>query len=125
MKESEIESRVCRHADAINQQYAENTVMRYMPSGKPAPPYWYSKFTGQAGVPDRLFSHFDAGIFFIEFKTPQGRLSEIQILTHRHLRAHRLAVFIIDNVDSGKALLDHIHQHGTLPRDNGNWNHGF
>lgn len=125
MKESEIERRVCRHAENINIDYQDNFSIRYEKAAKPTLPYWFCKFTGMAGVPDRLFSHFDAGVFFIEFKQPKGRLSEVQKVVHRHLRGHRQKVYIIDNAPSGIALLDHIHQFGTLPSDDGDWNHGF
>ena len=88
MKESSIESTVCKHAQKLG-------LLQY-------------KFTspGRAGVPDRLLIAPDGTVFMIEFKTPTGRLSPLQINEHRRLSEHNVAVYVVDNVAEGKRIVD-------------------
>ena len=88
MKESRIESTVCKHAQKLG-------LLQY-------------KFTspGRAGVPDRLLIAPDGTVFMIEFKTPTGRLSALQINEHRRLNEHNVAVYVVDNVAEGKRIID-------------------
>ena len=66
------------------------------------------KFTspGRAGVPDRLLIAPDGTVFMIEFKTPTGRLSALQINEHRRLSEHNITVYVVDNVAEGKRIVD-------------------
>ena len=88
MKESRIESTVCKHAQKLG-------LLQY-------------KFTspGRAGVPDRLLIAQDGTVFMIEFKTPTGRLSPLQINEHRRLSEHNITVYVVDNVAEGKRIVD-------------------
>ena len=88
MKEAQIESTVCKHAQKLG-------LLQY-------------KFTspGRAGVPDRLLIAQDGTVFMIEFKTPTGRLSALQINEHRRLNEHNITVYVVDNVAEGKLIVD-------------------
>ena len=88
MKEAQIERKICKHAQKLG-------LLQY-------------KFTspGRAGVPDRLLIAQDGTVFMIEFKTPTGRLSALQINEHRRLNEHNIAVHVVDNVAEGKRIVD-------------------
>ena len=88
MTEAQIERKICEHAKLRG-------CIAY-------------KFTspGRAGVPDRLLIAPDGTVFMIEFKTPTGRLSALQINEHRRLNEHNVAVYVVDNVAEGKRIVD-------------------
>ena len=88
MKEAQIERKICDHAQKLG-------LLQY-------------KFTspGRAGVPDRLLIAPDGTVFMIEFKTPTGRLSALQINEHRRLSEHNITVHVVDNVAEGKRIID-------------------
>ena len=60
---------------------------------------------GFRGWPDRIF-HKDGRTFYIEFKRKGGRLSPGQGMVIRDLRAAKIAVYVIDNVEDGKKVID-------------------
>lgn len=66
------------------------------------------KFTspGRRGVPDRLMITDNGHFFFIEFKTPTGKLSPLQMNEHRILRQHGVDVITVCSVDQGKDVID-------------------
>jgi hypothetical protein len=66
------------------------------------------KFTSiaRAGVPDRLFILPDGTMFFIEFKHKGKKPTPAQGREHTRLRGHKVLVFVIDNVEDGKTLID-------------------
>ncbi len=66
------------------------------------------KFTSpaRAAVPDRMFVRPDGVIFFIEFKRGGQKPTEAQEREHHRLLGHKVNVFIVDNVDSGKMVID-------------------
>lgn len=86
--EKQIEAKVCEYAKTKN-------VLVY-------------KFTSpaRAAVPDRMFVRPDGVIFFIEFKRGGQKPTEAQEREHHRLRQHKVSVFVIDNVDDGKAMVD-------------------
>ncbi len=88
MLEKDIEKKVCDYAKSKG-------VMAY-------------KFTSpaRAAVPDRLFIGPDGVIFFIEFKRGGQKPTEAQEREHNRLRGHKVNVFVVDNVDSGKMVID-------------------
>lgn len=88
MRESHIERAVCLYAKSVGML-----------------PY---KFTSpaRAGVPDRIFLTPDGGIFFIEFKTPDGKLSPLQKNEHRIIQKHGHEVYVVSSVLEGKQLID-------------------
>lgn len=66
------------------------------------------KFTSpaRAAVPDRLLVCPDGRVFFIEFKREGQKPTPAQEREHDRLRRHRINVFVVDNVDSGKIIID-------------------
>ena len=66
------------------------------------------KFTSpaRAAVPDRLFIAPDGRMFFCEFKREGVKPTEAQDREHTRLRQHKVSVFVIDNVESGKMMID-------------------
>ena len=88
MLEKQIEAKVCDYAKTKN-------VLVY-------------KFTSpnRMAVPDRLFIRPDGRIWFCEFKREGMNPTPAQEREHHRLRQHKVSVFVIDNVDEGKAMVD-------------------
>lgn len=88
MLEKQIESKVCEYAKTKN-------VLVY-------------KFTSpaRAAVPDRLFIAPDGRVWFFEFKREGQKPTPAQEREHAKLRAQKVNVFVIDNVEDGKAMVD-------------------
>lgn len=88
MLEKDIEAKVCEYAKSKN-------VLAY-------------KFTSpaRAAVPDRLFIRQDGLVWFCEFKRQGQKPTEAQKREHLRLQQHKVSVFVIDNVDDGKAMID-------------------
>lgn len=66
------------------------------------------KFTspGRRSVPDRLFTTEHGVMFFIEFKAPGKEPTKNQAEDHDKRRNRDVRVFVIDNVQEGKRLID-------------------
>ena len=65
------------------------------------------KFTSsRAGVPDRLFLTPDGGIFFIEMKAPNGKLSKLQENEHRIIRRQGHIVYVCWDLLEAKHVFD-------------------
>ncbi len=88
MRESKIESEVCKYAESKG--------------------FLVYKFVspGRRGVPDRLFVDCSGRTFYIEFKQGKGRLSPMQVREIVLLRDNGAMVFVVDNVDYGKGVID-------------------
>ena len=88
MLEKDIEKKVCEYARSKG-------VLAY-------------KFTSpaRAAVPDRLFIRPDGHIWFCEFKRGGQKPTEAQEREHHKLRQQMVSVFVIDNVEDGKAMID-------------------
>lgn len=88
MLEKQIEAKVCEYAKTKN-------VLVY-------------KFTSpaRAAVPDRMFIRPDGRIWFVEFKREGAKPTEAQKREHHRLRQHKVNVFVIDNVEEGKTMID-------------------
>lgn len=88
MLEKQIEAKVCDYAKSVG-------MLVY-------------KFTSpaRAAVPDRLFVCPSGMMFFIEFKAAGKKPTEPQLREHRRLRGHKVTVFVIDDVDTGKQVID-------------------
>jgi len=88
MLEKQIEAKVCEYAKTKN-------VLVY-------------KFTSpaRAAVPDRMFIRPDGRIWFVEFKREGAKPTEAQEREHHRLRQHKVNVFVIDNVEEGKTMID-------------------
>lgn len=88
MLEKQIEAKVCDYAKSKN-------VLAY-------------KFTSpaRAAVPDRLFIAPDGRMWFCEFKRAGQKPTAAQEREHTRLRTQKVDVFVIDDVDTGKAMID-------------------
>jgi streptogramin lyase len=88
MLEKQIEAKVCDYAKTKN-------VLAY-------------KFTSpaRAAVPDRMFVTPDGRVWFCEFKRAGQKPTAAQEREHLRLRDHKVNVFVIDNVDEGKTMID-------------------
>ena len=88
MLEKQIEAKVCDYAK-------ERGLLVY-------------KFTSpaRAAVPDRMFVLPSGKIFFCEFKRGGQKPTAAQEREHNRLRGHKVNVFVVDNVDSGKMVID-------------------
>lgn len=66
------------------------------------------KFTSpaRAAVPDRLFINKQGVVFFVEFKRPGAKPTPAQEREHLRLRNQGVHVFVIDNVEMGKGMVD-------------------
>lgn len=89
MKESEIERKVCDHAEELG--------------------FLQRKFVspGHVGVPDRIFWGHNLH-FLIEFKKPGGILSLPQRREIKRLLDAGVFVYVIDTIEKGKELLDKL-----------------
>lgn len=68
------------------------------------------KFTSpaRAAVPDRLFISPNGMVFFIEFKAQGKKPTPQQTREHLKLMGNKALVFVVDNVDEGKRIIDSI-----------------
>lgn len=62
---------------------------------------------GRVGWPDRIFIYHKK-VMFIEFKREGERPRKIQDYVHDQIRAHGIPVYVVDNISSGKAIIDHF-----------------
>lgn len=58
-----------------------------------------------AGVPDRLFIK-DGKTIYIEFKATGEKPRKLQECAFKKMREHGALVFVVDDIDEGKAVLD-------------------
>lgn len=66
------------------------------------------KFTSPAKgfVPDRLFTAHGARIWFAEFKRQGAKPTPQQARDHERRRAMGFRVYVIDDIDEGKRMVD-------------------
>ena len=88
MLEKQIETKVCDYAK-------ERGLLVY-------------KFTSpnRMAVPDRMFIRPDGVVFFIEFKREGMKPTPAQDREHHRLRGHMINVFGVDDVTTGKWVID-------------------
>lgn len=88
MLEKQIEAKVCDYAKAKG-------LLAY-------------KFTSpaRAAVPDRMFITPDGRVFFCEFKRGGQKPTEAQEREHHRLRGHKVNVFVVDNIETGRIMVD-------------------
>ena len=87
MNEADIERKVCLYAK-------EKGVTQYK-FNSPA----------RAAVPDRLFIH-QGRVIFIEFKATGKKPTEPQKREHDRLRVNGMSVFVVDDVEYGREVID-------------------
>lgn len=87
MRESTIEKKVCDYAETKG--------------------WVHYKFVtpGRCAAPDRILGR-KGFAFFIEFKKTGEKPTKHQIWFHNKLRDKGFEVYVIDNVDEGKKLID-------------------
>lgn len=68
------------------------------------------KFTSpmRAAVPDRLFVYKTGDVFFIEFKRTGEKATPAQKREHLRLEAHKMWVWVVDDIDQGKHIVDEM-----------------
>lgn len=86
--EKDIESAVCRYAERRGWRAVKFTSPNYR------------------SVPDRIFFGHPARVFFIEFKKPGEKPTEKQAKEIARLRAEGFDVFVVDDIDQGKFIID-------------------
>lgn len=66
------------------------------------------KSTNNRGLPDRAFGHHDwpGRVFYIEFKKPKKTARKQQRLVIDDMRDNGEIVFVTDNVDTAKKIID-------------------
>lgn len=66
------------------------------------------KFTSPSnrGVPDRMFIRYGV-VFFIEFKATGKKPSKLQEKRFAQIRRDRVPVWVVDNVEDGRAAIDY------------------
>lgn len=57
------------------------------------------------GVPDRIFINKNGKVFFVEFKSEKGKLSQLQKLRISELKANKQSVFVVNCEKLGLELL--------------------
>lgn len=70
---------------------------------------------GAGGWPDRLFFSKDGRILFIEYKAPGKNPTAHQLENHRQLRFYSHEVYVIDNPQKGRELLEAFAEGKNLP----------
>lgn len=68
-------------------------------------------YESREGCPDYMFYGYGE-LFFIEFKSPDGTLRSNQVREIKRLRANGTRVFIIDNIEDGRDVVDGCKAHG-------------
>lgn len=69
--------------------------------------YWQRKFVSPArrGAPDRIYA-INGSVFFIEYKATGQKPTKLQLLEHKKMRDAGLTVYVCDNTEDAKAILD-------------------
>ena len=57
------------------------------------------------GVPDRIFISHHGEVFFIEFKSAKGKLTQLQKKVINDIETYQIDVFVINNVEDGLEIL--------------------
>lgn len=57
------------------------------------------------GVPDRIFISENGKLFFMEFKSKKGKLSQLQILKISELVARKQSVFVVNDEELAMKIL--------------------
>ncbi len=58
------------------------------------------------GVPDRIFISENGKLFFVEFKSKKGKLSELQKLKISELRSRKQSVFVVNDEELAMEILE-------------------
>ena len=68
---------------------------------------WASKFVaqGRRSAPDYIFA-IGGQVFFVEFKAPGQKPTELQAEEHRVMRHHNLEVHVCDSLEQFKSIFN-------------------
>ena len=86
----------------------EKAVKRYAESKDWLTRKWSSP--GHSFVPDQIFISPNGKVIFVEFKRLGLKPTAPQEREHHKLRQHKVEVWVIDNVESGKEMIDYYEQ---------------
>lgn len=104
-----LESRAAKlKAKAANKPVLEKDIEGPVKKYASAKGFYVRKFKSPANrsVPDDIFATPKGTVFFIEFKRPGKAATKAQQDEHDYMRARGLKVYVIDNVEKGKVLID-------------------
>lgn len=70
--------------------------------------YWVRKFKspGKRAAPDDVFANPFGFVMFLEFKARGKKPTPAQLAEHAEMREHGLKVYVVDNYEDAKAILD-------------------
>ena len=89
MLENQIETKVCAYAKSLGWLH-----------------YKFKSMSNKA-VPDRIFIKGGV-VLFVEFKAKGKRPTKLQTKVHEQFRAQGMNVCVIDDVESGKEIINHF-----------------
>ena len=69
---------------------------------------------GHNFVPDQIFISPRGKVIFVEFKKDGGKTTSGQEREHQRLRQNMVSVFVIDSVQSGREMVDHYANTGSV-----------
>lgn len=102
--EKEIERKVCEYAKAKG-FYVRKFVS---PAHRSVPDRYFIAPGSPGSTPDELTTTLYMRLFKVEFKRQGEEPTDAQKREHRELRSYGVRVFVIDNANDGKALIDRI-----------------
>ncbi len=88
VKEVDVESKACAYATSLG--------------------YWHTKYksANNRGLPDRQFKHVECREFYIEMKRPCKKARKLQATVIDKMRDHGFLVFVSDDLEKIKRILD-------------------
>lgn len=71
------------------------------------------KFTSpaRAAVPDRMYLYPNGTVLFIEMKRTGEKPTVPQAREHVRIRGQNLPVYVVDDINDGKRIIDHFRDH--------------
>ena len=66
---------------------------------------WKFRSPANKAVPDRIFLRSEV-TFFIEFKATGKKPTKLQLWTHEKLRDQGFKVYVVDDIDQGKQIIN-------------------
>ena len=81
------------------------------------------KFTSpnRAAVPDREYLFPNGTVLFIEFKRTGEKATVPQAREHARIRGQHTPVYVVDNIEDGKRIIDHFRDHDARLKPDTSW----
>ena len=81
------------------------------------------KFTSpnRSAVPDRMYLFPNGTVLFLEFKRTGERATVPQAREHARIRGQHIPVYVVDNIDDGKRIIDHFRDHDARLKPDTSW----